>query len=276
VGQRQFTVAGQPDFFGELTAEIEPAAEFAHQVTDGPAGGREASPTRSGLPRPLAHRDPGPSSPGEGTRRLGASRSSRPAFRRRRKPPTPPRFRTSSCRRRCPARAARSKLLEALRPLVARHCRAHLGPVNRTSLSADDVTQEVCLAVLTALPNYRVQGRPFLAFVYGIAAHKLVDAHRAVTRARSDPVAEVPDSVAPTAEPEQCALQQELAGKLRLLLDELPDKQREILVLRVVVGLSAEETAQIVGATAAAVRVTQHRALARLRKRRPRPADRSP
>ncbi|MGH3816140.1 MAG: sigma factor-like helix-turn-helix DNA-binding protein, partial [Pseudonocardiaceae bacterium] len=44
-----------------------------------------------------------------------------------------------------------------------------------------------------------------------------------------------------------------------------PDKQREILVLRVVVGLSAEETAEAVGSTPGAVRVAQHRALGKLR-----------
>ena len=63
-----------------------------------------------------------------------------------------------------------ARLLEALRPLVARYCRGKLGPVDRSFLSADDVAQEVCLAVLGALPNYRVQGKPFLAFVYGIAS----------------------------------------------------------------------------------------------------------
>ena len=50
------------------------------------------------------------------------------------------------------------------------------------------------------------------------------------------------------------------------LLRLLPEKQREILVLRVVVGLSAEETAEAVGSTPGAVRVAQHRALGRLRK----------
>jgi RNA polymerase sigma-70 factor (ECF subfamily) len=53
-----------------------------------------------------------------------------------------------------------------------------------------------------------------------------------------------------------------MAGLLRVL----PAKQREILVLRVVVGLSAEETADAVGSTPGAVRVAQHRALSRLRK----------
>jgi RNA polymerase sigma-70 factor (ECF subfamily) len=49
------------------------------------------------------------------------------------------------------------------------------------------------------------------------------------------------------------------------LLNTLPEKQREILRLRVVVGLSAEETAEAVNSTPGAVRVAQHRALSRLR-----------
>jgi RNA polymerase sigma-70 factor (ECF subfamily) len=161
------------------------------------------------------------------------------------------------------------RLLELVRPLVTRYCRGRLGPAERSSLSADDVAQEVCLAVLTALPTYRLQGRPFLAFVYGIAAHKVIDAHRAVARGRAEPVADVPDSVEVRAGPEQLALHGELSEQLRGMLEELPEKQREILVLRVVVGLSAEETAQIVGASPVAVRVAQHRALGRLRKNVP-------
>jgi RNA polymerase sigma-70 factor (ECF subfamily) len=166
-------------------------------------------------------------------------------------------------------RDAVAQLLEVIRPLVARYCRGRLGPVDRSYLSADDVAQEVCLAVLTALPNYRVQGKPFLAFVYGIAAHKVIDAHRAVTRGRTEPVADVPERIETEAGPEQRALHGEMSAQLRALLDELPEKQREILVLRIVVGLSAEETAEIVGASPGAVRVAQHRALGRLRKNLP-------
>ena len=161
------------------------------------------------------------------------------------------------------------RLLAIIRPVVVRYCRARLGRTDRASASADDVAQEVCLAVLTALPSYRVQGRPFLAFVYGIAAHKVIDAHRAVTRNRSEPVADLPDAVEFADGPEQSALRVELSSEMGRLLDQLPDKQREILVLRVVVGLSAEETAEAVGSTPGAVRVAQHRALARLRKSMP-------
>jgi RNA polymerase sigma-70 factor (ECF subfamily) len=158
------------------------------------------------------------------------------------------------------------RLLAWLRPLVLRYCRARVGRHERSFASADDVAQEVCLAVLTALPGYQDQGRPFLAFVYGIAAHKVADAHRAVARNRVEPVAELPEEPELEAGPEQRAMQGELTSRMASLLQVLPVKQREILVLRVVVGLSAEETADAVGSTPGAVRVTQHRALARLRR----------
>jgi RNA polymerase sigma-70 factor (ECF subfamily) len=162
-------------------------------------------------------------------------------------------------------RRAVERLLASVRPLVVRYCRARVGRQERTFASADDVAQEVCLAVLTALPGYRDQGRPFLAFVYGIAAHKVADAHRSAARNRSEPVPEVPDAPETGAGPEQRAMQGELSARMAELLKTLPDKQREILVLRVVVGLSAEETADAVGSTPGAVRVAQHRALTRLR-----------
>lgn len=162
-------------------------------------------------------------------------------------------------------RSALSRVLESIRPVVVRYCRARVGSGDRGSVSADDVAQEVLLAVITALPRYREQGRPFMAFVYGIAAHKVADAHRGAARSRTEPVAEVPD--APTVEdgPEQRAVDTDAARRMSELLDTLPERQREILVLRLMVGLSAEETAQAVGGTAGSVRVAQHRALSKLR-----------
>ena len=121
------------------------------------------------------------------------------------------------------------------------------------------------MAAITALPRYKDQGRPFLAFVYGIAAHKVADAHRALARNRAEPTDDVPERVAAGPGPEQMAIESESSARMAALLRLLPDKQREILILRVVVGLSAEETAEAVGSSPGAVRVTQHRALARLR-----------
>ena len=121
------------------------------------------------------------------------------------------------------------------------------------------------MAAITALPRYRDQGRPFLAFVYGIAAHKVADAHRAAARNRAEPTDVVPERFSLDAGPEQSALDSESAERMAKLLSVLPEKQREILILRVVVGMSAEETAEAVGSTAGAVRVAQHRALTRLK-----------
>lgn len=161
-------------------------------------------------------------------------------------------------------RAALNQLLAILRPLVVRYCRSRLG-TERAGVAADDVAQEVCLAVLKSLPTYTDQGKPFLAFVYGIAAHKVVDAHRHAGRDRSEPTDEVPEGFADAVGPEQAALEMSASAEMRELLAQLPAKQREILVLRVVVGLSAEETALAVGSTPGAVRVAQHRAVAKLR-----------
>jgi RNA polymerase sigma-70 factor (ECF subfamily) len=162
-------------------------------------------------------------------------------------------------------RDALREVLETIRPLVVRYCRARVGTAERSGLSADDVAQEVCLAAITALPRYRDQGRPFLAFVYGIAAHKVADAHRAAGRNKADPMEVVPERFAGEAGPEQLAIDSEASARMATLLKVLPEKQREILILRVVVGMSAEETADAVGSTAGAVRVAQHRALARLK-----------
>jgi RNA polymerase sigma-70 factor (ECF subfamily) len=166
-------------------------------------------------------------------------------------------------------RRAVAELLSTVRPLVFKYCRARVGAQERSQASADDVAQDVCLAVLTALPGFRDQGRPFLAFVYGIAAHKVADAHRAAARNRSEPVADVPEEPDYHAGPEQHALRNEQSVEVREMLKDLPMKQREILVLRVVVGLSAEETAIAVGSTPGAVRVAQHRALNKLRNAMP-------
>ncbi|MEH0985759.1 RNA polymerase sigma factor ShbA [Micromonospora sp. CPCC 205556] len=163
-------------------------------------------------------------------------------------------------------RAAMAALLSDVRPQLVRYCRARLGRVGGAYTTADDVAQEVCLAVLKALPRYRDQGRPFSAFVFAVAANKVADAQRAAVRdgavAVTDTPVEQPDA-APG--PEQQAVATDLARRLAVLLHRLPGVQREIVILRVAVGLPAEEVGTILGMSAPAVRVAQSRALARLR-----------
>src|ERR1700730_8289136 len=77
-------------------------------------------------------------------------------------------------------RDALRKVLETIRPIVIRYCRARVGSIERSGLSADDVAQEVCLAAVMALPRYCDRGRPFLAFVYGTIRGMLSYAYRRV------------------------------------------------------------------------------------------------
>ncbi|GAB3980200.1 RNA polymerase sigma factor ShbA [Plantactinospora veratri] len=170
------------------------------------------------------------------------------------------------------ARAARrdpeatAALLTEVRPGLVRYCRAKLGRIGGAYATADDVAQEVCLAVLRALPRYRDQGRPFSAFLYTIAAHKVADAQRAAIRDSAVTTdAPLPDEPDAEPGPEQRAVATDLARRLSALLARLPEVHREIVLLRVAVGLTADEVGLIVGMSAAAVRVTQSRALARLR-----------
>lgn len=159
---------------------------------------------------------------------------------------------------------AAEELLGRLRPLIVRYCRGRLGRVPGAEFAADDAAQEVLLAVLTALPRYRDEGRPFEAFVFGIAAHKVADVRRAAHRA-AIPTGDLPDEADLALGPEEVALRASDAERVRLLLERLPHHLQELLLLRVAVGLSAEDTGQALGMSPGAVRVAQHRALTRLR-----------
>jgi RNA polymerase sigma-70 factor, ECF subfamily len=57
----------------------------------------------------------------------------------------------------------------------------------------------------------------------------------------------------------------QLAGRLRPLIDELPDMQRQVVTLRDVEGLSAQEVCDVLGLTEGNQRVLLHRGRARLR-----------
>jgi RNA polymerase sigma-70 factor (ECF subfamily) len=160
--------------------------------------------------------------------------------------------------------AAIDTLLRQIRPMVVRYCRARLGRISGHYHVADDVAQEVCIAVLSALPRYQDMGRPFASFVFGIASHKVADAMRSASRL-AIPTEDLPDGPDDRPGPEETAVAYLEAEQARALLARLPVNQRELIRLRVLSGLSAEETGHALGMSAGAVRVAQHRALARLR-----------
>lgn len=160
--------------------------------------------------------------------------------------------------------AALEGLMLAVRERAFRYARARLGRFPHAAGAAEDAAQEVCIAVLTSLSRYDERGVPFEAFVYSICSRKVADVQRAVFK-HPVPTDEMPERVDLDAGPEELVIAGSQADEAWALMQSLPDSQRELLTLRIGVGLSAEETAASLGMTAGAVRVAQHRALARLR-----------
>ena len=158
-------------------------------------------------------------------------------------------------------RSALETLLAAVRPHVFRYVLSRLADRS----SADDVTQEVAMTIVSALPRYVDQGSPFMSWVFGIATRKVSEAHRALARRPDAPVDAVPEHADVSADPSSVSIRLDTTRRMAALLEQLPAPQGDILRLRIAAGLSAEQTAEVLGMTPGAVRVAQHRALAKLR-----------
>lgn len=162
---------------------------------------------------------------------------------------------------------ALERLLARIHPEVTRYCQARLDQGSSIH-SGEDVAQEVCLAIVKALPSYRHEGTTFWSFVFSIAACRVTDTYRRTSTATRyiELTADVPETYSPGVDPEEAALRSEQAALMNRLLDRLPAHQRSILLLRVQGGLSTPETARILNSTPGAIRVAQHRALNTIRK----------
>jgi RNA polymerase sigma-70 factor, ECF subfamily len=140
-------------------------------------------------------------------------------------------------------------------PVVKNYCRIHLG----TTEAAEQVAQGISRTIIKTLPSYLRSRAPFWAYVYGVTARAVADAHRNTTPEHSYPGHRY------ERPPGQQLLDPGRAPALAQLLATLPSEQREVLVLRVPLRLSVEDTAKLVGTSPATVRLIQHRALDRLR-----------
>jgi RNA polymerase sigma-70 factor, ECF subfamily len=116
---------------------------------------------------------------------------------------------------------------------------------------AEDVTQQVFAKLLTELDRYRPGEAPFSAWVLRVARNQAIDY---VRRSRLVPCEEVrgPDDVADDAA-------RECASSLREALAGLTADQRNVLVLRHLVGLSPAEIAEQLGRTVRSVHCLHHR-----------------
>ncbi|MBA3414375.1 MAG: sigma-70 family RNA polymerase sigma factor, partial [Chloroflexia bacterium] len=139
---------------------------------------------------------------------------------------------------------------------VFRYCRCRLG----TREAAEDATSAFFERALGKLHAYR--GGSFRAWLYTIAHHAVVDAHRARGDPAPDP--ELDDIADPGPSPEEVALSIEAARTLREVLAPLSPDQRHVIELHLA-GLRGREIAEVLGRRHDAVRAIQSRAVARLR-----------
>lgn len=129
---------------------------------------------------------------------------------------------------------------------------------------AEDLTQEVFLRALRALPQYADRGVPYLAYLLRIATNLARDRWRAGP-ARVVPVGSVPDWPAPGPGPDGLAEQSDRRDALLRALDRLGPDQRAVLRLRILEGRSSAEVGAMTNRSPAAVRQASSRALAALR-----------
>ena len=130
--------------------------------------------------------------------------------------------------------------------------------------AAEDLTGDVFLRMLDALPNYRPTGLPFRAWLYRIAHNRLVDHYRGQA-GRTQVSLEAVTLHADGDDPASATDHNLLVEQLARALSSLDDNQRDVIVLRFVNGLSLRETAIALDKTEAAVKSMQHRSLAALR-----------
>jgi len=139
------------------------------------------------------------------------------------------------------------------------------------SFDAEEIVQEVFLKVYRMAATYRSDA-PFEHWLLRIATNTCVDRLRERRRRREDVLADItPDAGAwldaALAGASQEARQAEAARALASeLLDSLPPKDRMVLVLMDLEGLSAREVAAATGSTRAAVKVRALRARRSLRR----------
>jgi len=129
---------------------------------------------------------------------------------------------------------------------------------------AEDLTGDVFMRMLAALPHYQAVGLPFRAWLYRIAHNLLVDHFRKTNSRVSVPLDAVEDHQV-EGDVVSATESKLLIERLNRALSQLDQRQREVVVLRFVVGLSLREAALALGKTEAAVKSLQHRSLAVLR-----------
>jgi len=128
----------------------------------------------------------------------------------------------------------------------------------RDEHEAEDVTQQIFAKLTKALQRYEPRSVPFSAWILRIAHNAAIDSMRA---RRAVPCEEVR-----SPELEDGSLARERAQDLQAAIAQLPEEQREVIIMRFVMGLSPREIAERTGRSEDAVHGLQHRGRLRLRR----------
>lgn len=127
--------------------------------------------------------------------------------------------------------------------------------VTRSDVDAEDVLQQAWLNVYRNLSHFRGDAS-FSTWVTRIAVHEAISVNR--KRPVIAEVVDAPSDVTPVTEIDRA----QLGAVLEQCLAQIPQGNREVMVLRDVLELDTAETAELLGLTPEAVRVRLHRARA--------------
>ena len=152
-------------------------------------------------------------------------------------------------------------LYDQHQPHIYRYVWSRVG-LDRT---AEDLTGEVFARMLANLPNYRSAGTPFRAWLYRIARNLIVDHYRKQNGRESVPLF-FAEGMSQTMNDPDAILERKLdSERIKDALAKIDPNQREVIVLRFIVGLRLKEVAHSLDKSVAAVKSLQHRGLASLR-----------
>lgn len=127
------------------------------------------------------------------------------------------------------------------------------------------VTQDVFLAVLPRLETITGGVSGLRTFIFSVAHARMVDDHRRQSRAPEHHEFEPERDTRQSTSAEAEAMERVAPGEVMALLDVLREDQREVLMLRIVAGLTVDQAAEIMGKSQGAVKQLQRRALNTLR-----------
>jgi len=148
-----------------------------------------------------------------------------------------------------------------LAPLVHGYLRS------RGAREPEDVTGEVFLQVARDLRGFSGDEASFRSWLLAVTHNRMLDESRHHGRRPSHPA---PDGLildmAPTGDVEQEALQSLATERIRRLVEGLTGPQREVLMLRIIGGLTLNEAARVLGKPAGAVKALQRRGLAAVKR----------